>query len=49
MRYWYEFLFSGNDEGIFPRMVTAYFRLGLINTNFDALQVWTFILLLKKF
>merc|ERR1712121_298460 len=39
MRYWYEFLFSGNDEGIFPRMITAYFRLGLINTNFDALQM----------
>merc|ERR1711970_991429 len=39
MRYWYEFLFSGNDESFFPRMISAYFRLGLINTNFDGLKM----------
>merc|ERR1712142_83275 len=39
MRYWYEFFVSGNDEGIFPRMVSAYLRLGLLGTNFDPLKI----------
>ncbi|CAL4115960.1 unnamed protein product, partial [Meganyctiphanes norvegica] len=38
MRYWYEFFLSGNDEGIFPRMVSAYIRLGFINTNFNGFK-----------
>ncbi|CAL4065561.1 unnamed protein product, partial [Meganyctiphanes norvegica] len=39
MRYWYEFFISGNDKGIFPHMVSAYLRLGLADTNFDAFKI----------
>merc|ERR1711970_1181239 len=38
MRYWYEFFFSGNDEGVFPRIVSTYIRLGFLNTNFNGVK-----------
>ncbi|CAL4101446.1 unnamed protein product, partial [Meganyctiphanes norvegica] len=51
LRYWYDLVLSGNDDGLFPRMVKLYLRLGFLNQqfngarlsgHFDGTNVWKF-------
>jgi len=39
LRYWYELMVSGNNEGLFPNMVFLYLRLGFINHKFNAVKL----------